>query len=122
MDGIQDTIDIGTAAARMGITPEAVRKRIARGTLRATKEDGRWYIIPEAKNGLHAQDAVQDAGQDAGRHVQDAGQDDKDRLIQMLTEEIEARRREISELHVVIQTTAQTALTAPKSRPWWRWW
>jgi len=121
MDGVQDGLDISTAAAQMGITPEAVRKRIARGTLRATKEDGRWYVIPEAKNGHHRLDAGQDARQDAGHHVQDAGQDGKDQLIAMLTEELEARRREVSELHVLLQT-AQTALTAPKSHPWWRWW
>jgi len=117
MDGIQDTVDISTAAARMGITPEAVRKRISRGTLRATKQDGRWYVTPEAKKGHHHLDA----GQDTTHHVQDGRPDDKDRLIQMLTEEIEARRREVQELHVLLQT-AQAALTAPKDRPWWRWW
>jgi len=122
MDSVQDTMDIGTAAAQMGITTEAVRKRIARGTLRATKQKGRWHIIPEAKNGHHTQNTVQDTGQDTGRNVQDTWQNDNDRLIQTLTDELEARRREISELHVLLGQ-AQAALPAPKNRPWWRrWW
>ncbi len=57
MDTGQDMIDIGTAAVRMGVTPEAVRKRISRGTISATKQDGRWYIV---------QDAVQDASSTSG--------------------------------------------------------
>ena len=48
MDDVQDTVDTPTAAGRMGITPEAVRKRIARGTLPATKQDGRWYVVLDA--------------------------------------------------------------------------
>jgi len=120
MDGVQDKVDIGTAATRMGITPEAVRKRIARGTLPATKQEGRWYVTPDASNGHHPQDTGQDAGQDAGRNVQD----DKDRLIQMLSDELDARRREVQELHVLLgQAQAQTALAAPGRRSWWRrWW
>jgi len=109
MDSTQG-LNISTAAAQMGITPEAVRKRIARGTLRATKQEGRWHIS--------LKDIGQDTRQDTG---QDTGQDDKDRLIQTLTEEINARRREVQELHVLLQT-AQAALTAPERRPWWRWW
>ena len=125
MDTVQDRLDISTAAAQMGITPEAIRKRIARGTLEATKEDGRWYVIPDSRNN-HRQDAGedtrQDAGQDARRHVQDDRPDDRDRLIQTLTDELEARRREVSELHVLLQLSTQAALAAPKSRPWWRLW
>jgi len=119
MDDRQDRVDISTAAARMGITPEAVRKRIKRGTLQATKQDGRWVVT--AANNVH----------DTAQNVQDARPDDKDKLIQILTEELEARRqeikelqedrrREVQELHVLLQTAQ--ALTAPERRSWWRWW
>ena len=37
-------VDISTAAARMGITPKAVRNPLGRGTLDGTKQDGRWYV------------------------------------------------------------------------------
>jgi len=111
MDSTQD-LNISTAAAQMGITPEAVRKRIARGTLRATKQEGRWHVdIGEATR--------QDTGKDTG---QDDHPNDKDRLIQALTDELTSRRQEIQQLHVLLQS-AQTALTpAPERRPWWRWW
>ncbi len=41
---IESMVDISTAAARMGITPKAVRNRLGRGTLDGTKQDGRWYV------------------------------------------------------------------------------
>jgi hypothetical protein len=35
---------------------------------------------------------------------------------------LEARRREVQELHVLLQQ-AQAALPAPReSKPWWKWW
>ncbi len=40
----ESMVDISTAAARMGITPKAVRNRLCRGTLDGTKQDGRWYV------------------------------------------------------------------------------
>ncbi len=40
----ESMVDISTAAARMGITPKAVRNRLGRGTLDGTKQDGRWYV------------------------------------------------------------------------------
>jgi len=126
MDNGQDKVDIGTAAIRMGITTEAIRKRIGRGTIPATKQDGRWHIVLDG-----VQDAVQDASstsgvgrpaQDTGPDVQDDRPDDKDRLIQILTTELDARRREIGELHVLLQTTQTALAAAPARRPWWRWW
>ena len=42
--------------------------------------------------------------------------------VAILSEELEARRREVQELHVLLQH-AQAALPAPKeNRPWWRFW
>jgi len=41
--------------------------------------------------------------------------------LQAQGEELDARRREVQELHVLLQT-AQAALTAPESRPWWKIW
>jgi len=40
--------------------------------------------------------------------------------VQAQAEELESRRREISELHVLLQN-AQAALPAPR-KPWWRFW
>ncbi len=37
-------VDSTRAAQALGITEDAIRKRIARGTLEGYKEDGRWYV------------------------------------------------------------------------------
>jgi len=150
----REIIDIGTAAAKMGITTEALRKRVTRGALPATKKNGRWYFVLDSIDGvLDDERDVQDMKQgildnhrdmeqgvldderdvqDMEESVQDNHLDNKDRLINTLAEELAARRkeldelradhrREIQELHVLLQT-AQTALTAPERRPWWRLW
>jgi DNA-directed RNA polymerase specialized sigma24 family protein len=38
-------LDIEAAAAHLGISPDAVRKRLQRGTLAGRKIRGRWLII-----------------------------------------------------------------------------
>ena len=38
-------LDIAQAAAQLGISPGAVRKRIERGQLRGSKVSGRWEVV-----------------------------------------------------------------------------
>ncbi len=40
----KNMVDLSTAAARIGISPKAVRNRLGRGTLDGVKQDGRWYV------------------------------------------------------------------------------
>jgi hypothetical protein len=42
------------------------------------------------------------------------------KLIEALTTELEAKNKQIEQLHVLLQQ-AQAALPTPR-RPWWRWW
>ena len=70
MGDLDGDLDIAQAAAHLGITPDAVRKRIRRGTLRAYKKDDRWYVVLGDQDGN--QDAVQDSDLD---HNQDSVQD-----------------------------------------------
>jgi len=69
----------------LGVTTEAIRKRIRRGTLRAYKRDGAWRIVLPAVPGH-----VRDDGPDTGP---DAGPDARDRLIDQLQSEVEFLRR-----------------------------
>ena len=59
MDAIMDAartppdagpLSLADAAVRLGISPDAARKRLERGTLRGEKRDGRWlvYLHPDA--------------------------------------------------------------------------
>lgn len=46
MSGRQDGIPIADAAARLGLSAEAVRKRLQRGTLAGYKDaDGGWFVV-----------------------------------------------------------------------------
>jgi len=110
MDTEQELLDIAGVAGRMGITPEAIRKRIARGTLQATKRNGRWYVVLDAVSGPSMTD-------ENGRPVQDE-QANKDGLVQALLAQLEAKDRQISELHRLM---AQAALPPTRDiRSWWQ--
>ena len=43
--GQPEGLDIGEAAARLGITVTALRKRIQRGSVYAYKVDDRWRVV-----------------------------------------------------------------------------
>lgn len=71
-------VDLDTAADIFRISPDAVRKRIERGTLEATKESGRWKVF--------LPDNVQDkTGQSP---------DDPDKVVQVLKEHIDTLKQE----------------------------
>jgi len=127
MNSVQDMVDISTAAVRMGLTSEAVRKRIARGTLPATKQDGRWYVVLDERDSLDPTSWTGHPTPDGLDGVQDAVQDGKDKLIEVLQaqvvsqgEQLDARAREVQELHVLLQQTQAALPAANGRRPWWR--
>ncbi len=73
-----DTWTIGEASAALGISREAVRKRLRRGSLKGRKVAGEWRISPvegvhpAARDGTgHVQDAARDTARDGTGHVQD---------------------------------------------------
>jgi hypothetical protein len=57
-----DALTIAGASARLGIAPDAVRKRIRRGSLRAVKVDGCWrvFLDPEGAAARTPASGVQD--------------------------------------------------------------
>jgi hypothetical protein len=74
----KNTVTVEEAAILLSTSPEAIRKRIYRGTITAKKDDGRWMVFlkddgtPASKEDdtgrPTGQDAAQDA-KDAGRHA-----------------------------------------------------
>jgi len=111
-------VTIAEAAKRLGISTDTIRRRISKGDLQARKvpsPHGDQYMveIPEDTN-TASQDKIEN----------NTEIDILRKTISILETELEARRREVQELHVLLQQ-AQAALPSSKERSpkllsWWR--
>jgi len=120
-------VSIGDAATRLGVSADTIRRRIGKGTLTGhqepTAQGFRWQVeVPEIDgqetNGHHDRGSLENLVASSLENLVVTLQ----AQVSAQADELEARRREVSELHVLLQT-AQTALAAPKeNRPWWRFW
>lgn len=110
---------IKEAAERLGVVEATVRRRIHKGELSAVQEETPqgfvWVVeLPDGVDEVQAEstgDGYRELVEVLRREM-----DSKD-------VELEARRREVQELHVLLQQ-AQAALTAPieNHRSWWQFW
>jgi hypothetical protein len=126
-------LTVSQAANALGVTPEAIRGRIRRGTIRVEREAGRVYVV---------------LGADQPRPTTDQPTDRTEQLIATLREQLEAERAAHSEsrrLLLEALTKIPPAIEAPGSpetaaeetieptpsepgggpqrateRPWWR--
>jgi hypothetical protein len=132
------------AAARLGVSESAIRKRVERGTLRSDKgPDGKRYVYL---------DTVADTGADtSATHERDALISAKDETIALLRQQLEAERQSSAELRRIVaaltsripelpaaspERPSEPPATAtegadrggapeqeePSERPWWRRW
>lgn len=109
-------VSLDKAADILGISSDAVRKRIKRGTLEGYKESGRWYVY------------VVDNRPDNSGQVPDT--------VQALTEHIETLKRENARLErtnlflqknqeqlnviLAMKENRILQLEAPERRPWYK--
>jgi hypothetical protein len=123
-----EEIPIAVAAARLGVSTEALRKRIARGTLAGRKRGVHWYVVlPSDTSG---QTDVRPA---SGQRDAPAGQEQA-ALIAQLRSENEFLRGLVADLtrrlpglaegrsehpEIVPEPLAEAAET-PKRRSWWQ--
>lgn len=99
-----DRITVAEAAERLGVTQDAVRKRIARGTiLHDRDEDGRIvvYLDTFERSSKTVQD---DAQEETSKTVQDEGQD---KYTRSLEDQIEFLRRELERKDTIIMSLTQ---------------
>ena len=120
-------VSIAEAAHRLGISQDTVRKRLRLGELTGeqAKAPGgfRWLVElpgenaePQGQGETHQEQTTSEAP-----YVRELISSLKAQ-IQTQQEELEARRREVEQLHVLLQQ-AQAALPEPKDgRSWWRFW
>jgi len=110
-DNRPDAIDSHQASQRLGITEDAIRKRITRGTLEGYKEDGRWWVqVPNNSQSQPETDRTD--GKDIAIATMEA-------RIESLETQLTAKDQQIDQLHHLL---AQTALKEAPARPWWRFW
>jgi len=110
-----EKVSVGEAARRLGVSTDTIRRRIGKGELTAhqepTPQGFRWEIElgpdDQPLNGHDGDNELLVTTLQA--------------QVQAQAQELDARRREVQELHVLLQT-AQAALGAPERRSWWRWW
>ena len=136
-------VPIDQAAARLGITVDALRLRIRRGkTIRGYKRAGRWYVLLPDDATDDAPDRDHDATADVNGQRGDGGRDASadatiavyERLVDQqqaeigrLVEQLAVKDEQLRQANVIIaQLTQRPAeLLAPAAqvrRPWWAFW
>jgi len=115
-------LSIPEAAHQLGMSERSVRRRLANGELtgRQMSSPGGFRWIVE----LEPQDTPETPQNGATDQLIATLRGQVEAQAKELTELREDRRREVSELHVLLQS-AQAALVAPKEgigTAWWQFW
>jgi hypothetical protein len=99
-----DRISVAQAATRLGITQDAVRKRIARGTIRHGKDhEGRIFVYLDTFE--RESETDQDNGQ--GAESKTVLDDDQDKYTRSLEDQIDFLRRELERKDTIIMSLTQ---------------
>lgn len=140
-------VDVNEASLVLGVSVDTIKRRARRGEIPAkqekTKSGFKWFIEIESES-VGQSEAPTEAHKGQGevealKLLVSELQKDK----QLLWDEVEARRREIGELHVLLQEAQRQnyrallpgqedagaiagamadAVAAPRQRRWWRFW
>ncbi len=78
-------LDVNSTAEELGISTDAVRKRIARGSLQSDRQDGNVLVW------------LDDGGTEAGHKTQGEAPADGGALVEVLTEQVSYLREQLSE-------------------------
>src|ERR671911_2760129 len=106
-DRLQDVLDrltVAQAANRLGITQDAVRKRIARGTIRHEKDyEGRIFVYLDT----FERESETDQGNGQGAESKTVLDDDQDKYTRSLEDQIDFLRRELERKDTIIMSLTQ---------------
>jgi hypothetical protein len=119
---------IAEASARLGISPDTVRRRIGRGELAARKvppAHGESYLVELPEEAVPcAKSPAADAPDTRTTAAVQGVEADLRKTRAILETELAARTREIRELHILLPQAQSLALPAGRSQKpratWWR--
>src|ERR687884_687482 len=94
--------NVPEAARALGISPEAVRNRLSRGTLESVKEDGTVYVLLSTDRVRHTGDIPPDMSVESSALISA-----KDETIRVLTAQLEAERAASAELRRIVAGLVQ---------------
>jgi hypothetical protein len=114
-------VTVYEAADILGVTVDALRKRIQRGTIpHERRDDGRVYVLLDASSTLQheVQDGYQTSSSSASRdEMVESLQEQVRYLREILNEERDARRRADMIIAQITQTNAALASRVPELEP-----
>ena len=113
------------AGAALGISPDAVRMRVKRGTMRGEKDaEGRWlvWVNTEGAEAEHEPEREPEPGEQSAEALR-ARIGELERRLEELSEERDFLRTQLNNLTfaqgMAAQAQAQKALPNPARRSWW---
>ncbi|MBN1366644.1 MAG: hypothetical protein JW967_01800 [Dehalococcoidales bacterium] len=109
-----EELSIADAAKRLGTSVDTIRRRISKGELKARKvasPHGEMYLVEIPDDAFPPPESPPS---DNAGELQALR-----KTIAILETELESRRREVSELHILLQRATSSA-PKPSSLPWWR--
>ena len=124
---IMQEVTIAEAARCLGMSIDSIRRRIAKGELNAHKvpsPHGEIYMVEIPEDALPVAETNNEEKPDSAATI-----DAMLKTISVLENELDARRREVQELHVLLQQaqkqlppgkTENTAAEAPQKVSWWK--
>jgi len=120
--GREGGLPLAEAAARLGVSREALRKRIKRGTVKSYTANGRLYAVLDAPP--ETGHAGIDAGGTAAVDVA-ALRAEVDKLTALLAE-VSGERDYLRQAHAAALSRIPAQITSEaeslRGRPWWRRW
>src|SRR5215212_3494257 len=106
-------LTVPEAAEVLGISPEAVRNRLSRGTLKSEKEKGTVYILLQTDRSQSTANTANDTSRYTGDRSTDITGDPtslisaKEETIRLLSEQLEAERAASAELRRIVAGLVQ---------------
>jgi len=126
---VLEKLTLVEAGQALGISPDAVRMRIKRGSMQAEKgEDGRWLVWVDTEQAAAEREAEREpdaAGEREGERDELSAEALRARIgklerrLEELREERDFLRRQVENLTFAQAMQTQKALPNPERRSWW---